>query len=277
MPRGVNGYDEARLQRRLWTPTALGPLDIPFWFDADDPRTLTVASGVVSSWVNKGGFSVSVTNSGSAQPAYTPNGLNGRPVLAFDGSNDCLLSTNVFMPASNSLVFLAVVSHDTGSNYRCIFGANTGAVSGYAFGFILAGAAGDFQAGDLASWGHGYGSGSTPQSGQNGSGLVAGGGFHLLRVELGTNSSTRIDGSSVTARVTQNSTSASTFLSFAIGNENIAGSAPWPGKIAEIIILDDLPVAVADKAEGYLAWKYGLIGNLDRSHPYKNRPPLIGV
>jgi hypothetical protein len=28
--------------------------------------------------------------------------------------------------------------------------------------------------------------------------------------------------------------------------------------------------------DGYLAWKWGHVSNLAASHPYKNRPPLIG-
>jgi hypothetical protein len=44
--------------------------------------------------------------------------------------------------------------------------------------------------------------------------------------------------------------------------------------IAEITLYNtQLPLAQVQIVEGYLAWKWGLQGNLPASHPYKNAPP----
>ena len=53
------------------------------------------------------------------------------------------------------------------------------------------------------------------------------------------------------------------------------------GRLAEFFAVADLPgtggtdLTDLEKAEGYLAWKWGLEGNLPLSHPYKNSPPTV--
>jgi len=53
------------------------------------------------------------------------------------------------------------------------------------------------------------------------------------------------------------------------------------GRLAEFFAVADLPgtggtdLTDLEKAEGYLAWKWGLEGNLPVSHPYKNSPPTV--
>ena len=34
-------------------------------------------------------------------------------------------------------------------------------------------------------------------------------------------------------------------------------------------------ISEIEKAEGYLAWKWGLVSNLPSGHPYKNSRPTI--
>jgi hypothetical protein len=46
------------------------------------------------------------------------------------------------------------------------------------------------------------------------------------------------------------------------------------GAIMEVVITQtDNSVATRQKIEGYLAWKWGLEGNLPSGHPYKNAAP----
>jgi hypothetical protein len=50
----------------------------------------------------------------------------------------------------------------------------------------------------------------------------------------------------------------------------------WPGEIAEIIVVDAfLDIGEVQKLEGYLAWKWGVAGNLPADHPFKNAPPYL--
>jgi hypothetical protein len=50
---------------------------------------------------------------------------------------------------------------------------------------------------------------------------------------------------------------------------------PLNGVIKEILIytVNTLSASSRQQIEGYLSWKWGLVGNLDPSHPYKNVPP----
>ena len=45
------------------------------------------------------------------------------------------------------------------------------------------------------------------------------------------------------------------------------------GAVAEFFIADTQDTAGRQKAEGYLAWKWGLEGSLDAGHPYKSAAP----
>jgi len=51
------------------------------------------------------------------------------------------------------------------------------------------------------------------------------------------------------------------------------------GQMAEFFTVADVPgtggtdITDFEKAEGYLAWKWGLEGNLPSDHPYKNSAP----
>jgi hypothetical protein len=49
----------------------------------------------------------------------------------------------------------------------------------------------------------------------------------------------------------------------------------WTGGMSEIIMTSSV-LSTADRQliEGYLAWKWGLQGQLPVGHPYKNSPPL---
>ena len=54
------------------------------------------------------------------------------------------------------------------------------------------------------------------------------------------------------------------------------GGQSWEGPIGEIVIVNSgVSSTVRQQMEGYLAWKWGLEGNLPNDHPYKNSPPTI--
>jgi hypothetical protein len=53
------------------------------------------------------------------------------------------------------------------------------------------------------------------------------------------------------------------------------------GRLAEFIAYATIPgtggtdLTQLEKAEGYLAWKWGLVNKLPSNHPYKNSPPTV--
>lgn len=53
-------------------------------------------------------------------------------------------------------------------------------------------------------------------------------------------------------------------------------TANYDGRVGEVIFTSaKQSTADRQKVEGYLAWKWGLTGNLAAAHPYKNAPPTV--
>jgi hypothetical protein len=74
----------------------------------------------------------------------------------------------------------------------------------------------------------------------------------------------------------QRFTGASTTQPWAIGANLMSSGRSWNGPIGEVIAVNtSLTTTQRQKAEGYLAHKWGLTGNLSSSplHPYKSTPP----
>lgn len=70
------------------TPSLMSGLEL--WFDAADLSTLTFDGASVAAWRSKvNGFFATQTTANN-RPAYTASGLNSRPSLLFDGTNDAL-------------------------------------------------------------------------------------------------------------------------------------------------------------------------------------------
>jgi hypothetical protein len=62
-----------------------------------------------------------------------------------------------------------------------------------------------------------------------------------------------------------------------IGNDRAAADSGLTGHIAEnIMIPRSCSVYELSLLEGYLAWKWGLQDRLIATHPFRNRPPIIG-
>ena len=84
-----------------WTPADLGA-KVWLWYDAEDAATLTLSGSLVDSWADKRGTGVvpAQTTSGF-KPTLNPTGLNNRPAVVFDGSDDYLsvIGVNALVPA----------------------------------------------------------------------------------------------------------------------------------------------------------------------------------
>jgi hypothetical protein len=80
-----------------WTPAALGAA-LALWLDAADASTITLNGSTVSQWRDKSGNNRHASQATKAnQPTYTPSGLNGKPVITFDGVDDFLSTTSFLL------------------------------------------------------------------------------------------------------------------------------------------------------------------------------------
>jgi hypothetical protein len=265
MPRGLNPYDEAQLQRRLWTPDLLRPA---LWLDAADRSTITIATGV-SQWRDKSGNERNATQSTAAnQPAYTIGGLNGRNILTFDGTNDHLLHSFNASPAPHSVFAVARrTSGGGGSGYQVLFeaiGLNS------AFGVNISA-----KAFNLTNWGEYIN--SWIDSGQS---LLNNWSAVAMISPTATSGTETLDTNGRTTTVAYTARyPGDAFARQAIGADPGfgLGDGVLKGDIAEIVVfMSALSKSGRDLMIGYLAWKWGLVSKLLASHPFCNRPPLIG-
>jgi hypothetical protein len=76
------------------------------WWDASDAATITAVSGAVSVWADKSGNGRTLYQGTAAnRPATGTRTIGGRNALDFDGSNDCLLSGDPAVVATNGAAY----------------------------------------------------------------------------------------------------------------------------------------------------------------------------
>jgi hypothetical protein len=271
MPRGVNRYDEAQLQQRLWTPDLLRPA---LWLDAADASTVSVATGV-SEWRDKSGNGRHFTQTTTAnQPAYNRNGINGLGSISFDGTAKALQRTPeawAFQyPVTAFIVFRAAAFN---GSYNSLF-------EFYTVGGQTTAGWSDLINPSLRSAVYATNTIGT-QNFYDGSGVVT---YATNRTYIFTGAHQNNSIVGLQNGNTDGSNSGSYTLRTNLGASPLyIGSSPlftrytnW--QIGEVIITNNAALSTSDrlKVEGYLAWKWGIASNVVTSSPFVNRPPLIG-
>src|SRR5215207_1737321 len=275
MPRGIDRYDETRIQGRLWTPRAFRPA---LWFDAADLATIVCNAFGVSQWSDKSGFARHATQSVSgAYPTFVASGISRLPSVQFTApavtSNPS--APHLVLPNMSGFGFSAaevytvfVRNADPTPNEGTAgsaFGSSTAQSDGgehepYTDGnvYIATFSANRKSAGDPAP------SFTSPR---------------IVRVRSAASDwQYWVDGTLVF------STASNTFslpTTPFIGRSIRTISSLYyyfDGQIAEMVIFGTtLSASERLKVEGYLAWKWpSLVANLPASNPFKSRPPLIG-
>jgi len=107
---------------------SLLPSDIPdlgLWLDGDDEPTITKSANAVSQWDDKSGNGRNATQAtGAAQPIYTVGGMNGLPILRFDGVDDLLSYDGTFLVGTDYTVTVVEQRRSSVSN-NFAFGGTT--------------------------------------------------------------------------------------------------------------------------------------------------------
>lgn len=253
MPRGTSRYDEAKLQRQLWTPAA-EQSRIYAWYDFGDRGTYNVNSfNEVVSIVSKAGGAA--PNTQSTNPTYAvPYGAT-------------FFSTARFLPTFPASTFdfaLVGTSESSGANRdMVVLGATTIAayISSTGDQIRVADTTTEYTVGTL-TW-----PGAT---------------LGQIYVNLTGASSVNIarDGSDFQSPVGETLTLTTTPALFG----SPSGLTRPFGTVNEVIALSvNAPDPLRRKIEGYFAHRWDsllgqsrLVSALVASHPFKNRPPLIG-
>ncbi len=264
MPRGTNRYDEARHQGRLWSPIDWRGSTLRGWFDADDLGTLTGASGKCSQWNDKSGLGNDLTQGTSGnQPSIVQTGSN-KAFLRFVSANSTFMRkttlTGWTAPAPSS-IFIALKMNSSGNFGFVDLSANTATNNGCLFFF-------------------------EPSLLQCRI-ATSGGAGTSATIAFSDTSSWHVVGCNNTV------TDENVVLDGVVGTSNATGSFATPANMnvgslfsnvyysdadfGEIVITNSfLSTRERNLVEGYLAWKWGTVANLVASHPFRNRPPLIG-
>jgi len=282
MPRGVNPLDEARLQGRLWTPALLGG-DVRMWIAPRDPTTVTLdGSGRASAMRDLSPYRVDFTQSTTgSRPTYIASGaLTG---VANDASNWMIRDTGSAVTLNDLSLFMTVMWTGNGSaGFPAFLSAASDNVSNdFGSGFNVdrgsaGGTANPFNTMGIAS----------PKDSSNTDLLADSIAYNSptivcarVRDVAGTQSITingREQGLSrapTTPAATVNVRVMRLFARFFSG----AIQALERGVISEMFLVGrTMTPAEIRRGEGYAAWASGVQNQLDASHPFRNRPPLIG-
>ncbi len=237
---------------------------IQAWFDGSDSSTVVLSGTTVTQWRDKSGLG-NHTNARGGTTTYVQSAINGLPALSFAKSwfTGPFASTYV----GNQVRSLAVASLTTNADaYARIFSlARPGAF--------------DYNSADTML----FFCRNTAQNimiYRNGIFLSLNLPAYstLFLVQSGHDGATQSIGLNGTLTPTSQNSGITTNLnisSYGIGaNANTSDVQYWDGYIAEIIYYTStLTTAQIQLLEGYLAWKWGIQGNLPTGHPYKNAAP----
>jgi hypothetical protein len=220
-----------------WNETVWNPsmITTALWLDAADASTITESGGAVSQWNDKSGNARHAIQATSGnRPTVSPAALNGKDVIAFNGSSQWFADFSAF--SVQSLIAVAQSNqskafaglHTASVSELVLSAAGTGVISATAGGSVLI-----------------NGVVSTSITFQQP--------FIWVHNKLSAASLARTLGQEA--------------------NTPGAGRA-WVGYCAELVDLGATPSTTdRQKLEGYLAHKWGLTANLPNDHPYKTVGP----
>jgi hypothetical protein len=238
----------------IWTPTQIAA-DLCLWMKAD---AITATNGQSLDTVNDSGpDGRTMTKMHATGPTYLTNQINGLPAL--DCAAGKAMKTNAgnisFLNFAVCLVWKGV---NAGGTKRII---DHSFQTGWYIGRNLA-----------TDVGGGVKNTNPPY------GIFAAADQNAHVVTVQRNSTThlvRVDGGATTATQTVVSTATTaTSIWFGADDADSAIAQPPDLLLAECVILDqNVTTTSRDKVEGYLAWKYGLQGNLPSGHAYKAAAP----
>lgn len=267
-----------------WEPT---DASVVAWIDASDITSYTTSGSTLTAVTDKAGtYTMSIGNT----PTVVTNGLNSLNVFDFDGNGEYLQSTSYSAQTDGSGnhwavgVFLAdFVDADKDSFWSYETNTSISTKRDYA---ISSGGGGSniwpgeidldtnnvtnrisSTIGNLQDW--------TLQSVSIDNWVIVSCWFNKTGNQIGN----RVNGNNAYTPVNDYDNSIQTNQELRLMRNR--ASQELDGRFAEFFAVADIPgtggtdLTDLEKGEGYLAWKWGLVGLLPIGHPYKNNPPTV--
>jgi hypothetical protein len=265
----MNGYGgngvvvEEIAEPEDWTPEELS--NMIAWYKAD---SLSLNDDdAITTWIDSSNNSHDATQStGVSKPLYKTGILNSLPAVRFSSNKSLLLTTlGTALTSDDTYTVFILLKPSSISNDPVViaFPSNS------SWTFLM-----EVANNGRFYWGH-----------QNGN-------YRLYSSSITTSAASIISlkkTSSTTAEFWQDGTEITSFSTAGAGmiatpsmtGDMILGSYTnasfaYNGDIFEIVICNSsLSINDREKVEGYLAWKWGLEGNLPALHTYKSSPPTV--
>ena len=243
-----------------WQPSDLATLFA--WYDASDASTITESGGEVSQLDDKEAAFDIAQGTGSEQPTTGTRTINSLNVLDFDGNDNLeLVSTfslgtddysviSVAQSDLNTVILLLSLSEGTTTGGRGLqLNKNTNIYTSIVW-----------HAGGAETLNHSDGGAPTDVF------------MHSVVVDFGATVKSYLNGDD--EKSASLSTASLNVNTIGVGKWYVNTSNRWNGAKAEMIICNSaISVDDRQKAEGYLAHKWGLTAKLPIGHPYKSVAP----
>jgi len=250
----------------IWNPLLVSPVA---WYDASDASTITFGTGNnVAQWDDKSGNEYHMSQgSSSKQPEWGKEGIqiNGMNVIHYA---DTLAQMLIDIPSEIDLTQFSILG----------VGESKSSGDSPAMGYVRSDDSTDFldfnlqcndTQGRINTSFKIDNSSYNPTTGYT-TELADDNPFVVSVWYDGAENVSRVNGGTVSAT----NTSAPDGATFSIKRIQCGRQSNTPKNWqGEYIILNTADIATIEKCEGYLAWKWGLQGSLDISHPYKGNAP----
>jgi hypothetical protein len=257
-----------------WTPGEISPT---LWVQFDDTDTLDIIGGAVQSVTSKGSVAATFAATLEARrPTYLATGLNGKGVIEMNGTAQTLnknTSTDILRNTGAAIALIvckldsltlarSALSIQRGDNFNFgRFQFRSDSTNPRYRSFMR-----QTDAADASGLSHGSDANTTDWVVLT-SLLDYANGTHKFYVN-GTLSGEAI------GFATGSNSSDTAAARMHIGSQQDGNASFWPGKIAEIIIVEeDDTTETRQTLEGYAHWEYGLEANLPTGHPYEDAAP----
>ena len=264
-----------------WSPAR--DITTAIWIDASDTSSYSLSGSNVTAVTDKGNAGATFTVGGTPNVSTTLNSLN---TFSFDsGNNEDLTTDEVLQAASGNHWAIGVwqwnTVNDTKDSFWSTENNTVNAVTNKRDYAVSAGNSSQFNgeldldslSGNRISTTIGDKEAFTTTFGSNNTWRILGVFFNKAGNQIGA----RLNGANAFTPVNDYDNSLTPNLDLRIMRNRT--SVRLDGKMAEFFSVADVPgtggtdVSTFEKAEGYLAHKWGLTSNLPVSHPYKTVKP----
>lgn len=255
---------------KSWSPLLLN--NLLAWYDASDLTTITDTSGEVTAWADKSGNGNNLASSETGSDGKSRTGSSTQNLLnVIDvDANDFFDKTNFQNPSNGNIQIMLVCKVTLVDDYHdsiLTMDSSTGS---------------DFQLETAFNTSPNIFKGriNTNLNGTTETGSNTITGFNIWHVDFDKTDDgeyqLNLNGAILPGTTAQPySTNIDSTVHLKLF-QNRAGNQSPAGQIAESIIFEDVEVDTRQKAEGYLAHKWGLAGDLPAAHPYKFKDPSTG-